>query len=172
MGNLIKRIIMKKISKEIKEHKICSKCGENKHLSEYYLDNRKWRKPNSVRSTCKKCDIIINKEYAKKHPEYTAYRLRYTRLHHYGITIAQYNYLLKKQNNCCAACGKPHLDEKQKRLHVDHDHACCSGKTCCGKCIRGLLCFRCNTALGLLNDNPESLKNLINYLEEVKYEVF
>jgi hypothetical protein len=43
--------------------------------------------------------------------------------------------------------------EEGVRICVDHDHACCpkqvkaTAKTC-GKCIRGLLCFRCNTSLG------------------------
>lgn len=149
--------------------KVCSKCKIDKSLLEYYSDNRKTRISNSVRSTCKKCDIIINRNYAKKHPEYVAYRQRYARLHHYNLTIAQYNNLLKKQNNRCACCGKPHIDKRLKRLHVDHDHNCCSGKTCCGKCIRGLLCFHCNTALGLLNDNPEKIQKLLTYLEGAKH---
>ena len=156
----------------LKKTKICSKCKKNKPLSEYYLDNRKWRKNGSVRSTCKKCDIIISMEYAKRHPEYTAYRQRYTRLHHYGITPMQFDELLKRQNNKCASCGTNNPGGIYKQWHVDHDHLCCSGKNSCGKCIRGLLCMACNTALGLMQDNPINIEKLANYVRRKKYETF
>jgi hypothetical protein len=146
-------------------HKICSKCGKNKHITEFYKDNRKWRKSNSIRSTCKQCDIIISREYAKKHPEFVAYRQRYCRLHHYGMTLMQFNELLKKQGNKCACCGTTTPGGTFNQWHVDHDHSCCSGKDSCGKCIRGLLCQACNRALGIIKDNPEHLLKLINYLK-------
>ena len=53
----------------------------------------------------------------------------------YGITVAQYNQLLKKQHNCCAICLKE-ASSFTKRLAVDHDHI--TGE------IRGLLCTYCN----------------------------
>jgi hypothetical protein len=53
-------------------------------------------------------------------------------------------------------------------LSIDHDHACCPGRISCGKCIRGLLCNRCNRALGLLGDSIELLKKMIAYLEQSK----
>ena len=41
---------------------------------------------------------------------------------------------------------------------VDHCH-----KT---KIVRGLLCNRCNTLLGLIDDNPSFMENIDNYLNK------
>jgi hypothetical protein len=63
-------------------------------------------------------------------------------------------------NYFCEACGSV------ERLHIDHDHRCCDGKLGgCEKCIRGLLCFDCNLALGLLRENKDRLLGLLKYIE-------
>jgi hypothetical protein len=80
-------------------------------------------------------------------------RSRWHRAHYwvrYGITEAKYNQMLADQGNACGICRTPFQGQ---RVCIDHDHACCpvpaSGHTrSCGKCIRGLLCVRCNTWLG------------------------
>lgn len=66
-----------------------------------------------------------------------AYRLR-----RWGITLVEYDRLYIEQGFGCAICGA--VTSGDGRLHVDHDHACCASKTGCRKCIRGLLCHRCN----------------------------
>ena len=75
----------------------------------------------------------------------------------WGLTKEQ---LLNMPTNC-EVCGK--YDES---LHVDHDHSCCNRRGSCGKCVRGFICLGCNTALGMVQDNPETLQNLINYLQK------
>lgn len=52
-----------------------------------------------------------------------------------------------------------------KHLHIDHDHACCPAQTSCGRCVRGVLCKKCNTMLGMAEDNPSVLRAAIRYLE-------
>jgi hypothetical protein len=79
----------------------------------------------------------------------------------FGITSEQYTEMFIKQNGCCAICNK-NQNEFKRKLAVDHDHK--TGK------IRGLLCSNCNTILGKLNDNSETLLNAIQYLN--KYKVF
>jgi hypothetical protein len=70
----------------------------------------------------------------------------------FGITEERFDQMLESQGNACAICREPFHGQ---RICVDHDHACCpvppSGHTrSCGKCVRGLLCVRCNTWLGWL----------------------
>ena len=63
----------------------------------------------------------------------------------YGLSIEQYEERLAQQGGVCAICKSP---PRKNRLHVDHDHACCSApKHSCGRCIRGLLCVSCNSKL-------------------------
>ncbi len=74
----------------------------------------------------------------------------------YGITIEQFDEMLKKQKNKCAICktNKP----TGKGFGVDHNHR--TGK------IRGILCHHCNIALGGFKDSPELLREAISYLEK------
>jgi len=76
-------------------------------------------------------------------------------LQSYGITIEQYDELLRAQGGVCAACAAPPTEKRL--LDVDHDHR--TGR------VRGLLCRRCNRALGSLRDDPELARKLATYLE-------
>ena len=51
---------------------------------------------------------------------------------HYGLTLRQYELMLKRQKGRCAICGKT----PKRSLHVDHDHV--TGR------VRGLLDYYCN----------------------------
>lgn len=54
----------------------------------------------------------------------------------------------------CEVCGS---GPGKKGLHVDHDHE--TGE------VRGVLCHGCNLAIGNVNDNPDRLRALADYLE-------
>jgi Recombination endonuclease VII len=88
------------------------------------------------------------------------YHLRRT----FGLSIEQFNQMLSDQEGKCKLCR----DVLYKTPCVDHDHSCCPGKKSCGKCIRGLLCFSCNTALGNLKDDVIRLQLAIDYLNNFK----
>lgn len=66
----------------------------------------------------------------------------------YGLTIEQFRDIMTRQAAMCAICGRPQNTSENLRLAIDHDHNCCPPRQSCGKCIRGLLCSRCNSALG------------------------
>lgn len=71
----------------------------------------------------------------------------------YGLTPEHYEALLSAQGGRCAICG----GRPTGNLHVDHDHN--TGK------VRGLLCGRCNPALGAFQDSPRILLAAVRYLE-------
>ncbi len=74
----------------------------------------------------------------------------------YGISLEEYNYMFSEQEGRCLGCRK-HQSELRTSLHVDHNHT--TGK------IRGLLCRKCNSAIGLISDNINVLKTMIKYLQ-------
>lgn len=67
----------------------------------------------------------------------------------YGITP---EYLSELFND--PICSNPGC-RNTERLHIDHDHK--TGK------VRGLLCARCNTSLGMLKEDVERIRGLAEY---------
>lgn len=102
---------------------------------------------------------------ARATPEGREAARAWSRLSRYGLTEEAFAALIAAQGGRCAICG---TDEPGGRTwHVDHDHACCAGRvTCGGKCIRGLLCHRCNVGVGMFLDNAETLHAAGDYLEK------
>lgn len=73
---------------------------------------------------------------------------------YYRLRWADYQALLVHQGGVCAICRKP---PKSHALHVDHDHRCShagKGKSSCPECVRGLLCYGCNTHIAILDNAP------------------
>lgn len=79
---------------------------------------------------------------------------------HYKMTIDEFQNKFNSQNGKCLICNK------EKRLVVDHNHKCCSSKTTCGKCTRGLLCHTCNTLVGYIETHQELLQKVDNYIKD------
>lgn len=72
----------------------------------------------------------------------------------YGISVEEFNRRLEAQGGMCAICRNKIAEP---RVAVDHDHQT--------KEVRGLLCKKCNMALGLLGDDKIStLYGAIAYL--------
>ena len=82
----------------------------------------------------------------------------------YGITEEEYQLLLKAQDGRCYNCKRK---PGKKRLDVDHDHKCTVGhepNKGCRKCVRGLLCGKCNRYLGWIRDDPAAMDRGAVYL--------
>lgn len=69
---------------------------------------------------------------------------------HYRLPKGVYLAMLEAQAGLCACCTEPM--RPGNGTCVDHDHACCPGPRSCGRCVRGLLCQRCNVRLAALED--------------------
>lgn len=95
---------------------------------------------------------ISRKEWRMKNPE----KLRSRKIENrYNITMEQYNKIFDKQHGRCAICNE-HQSELKSALGVDHNHK--------NNIVRGLLCHRCNMAIGLLRESIELLNNAKKYL--------
>ena len=79
----------------------------------------------------------------------------------YGLTVEQYHALMS--DPVCHSCGDRYAGVG-RRPHIDHCHS--TGV------VRGLLCHPCNTALGLLVEDPIRIKALLSYLEERSSGIF
>jgi len=77
------------------------------------------------------------------------------RLTRFGLSPTDFELLLKLQGYNCAICHKP-LKLKQYKFAVDHCHD--------SDDVRGILCVRCNTALGSFDDDPDMLLRAAEYL--------
>lgn len=100
---------------------------------------------NEVQKQRKKCSTCINE---------------IRKLQKYGVDPYWYEKKLEEQHGVCAICGKPETAKfrgKVVRLSVDHDHR--NGK------LRGLLCAACNRAIGLMKEDPATLRAAADYLE-------
>ena len=121
------------------KYKKCHACQELLPVECFYV----WKlATDGYRGTCKAC-------IAKKGNEYYAsyvYRDRWYKKS-YGITLEEYDSLLSQQNNVCGICGKAETRMAKggvRELSVDHCHE--TGR------VRGLLCNKCNIALGHFDD--------------------
>lgn len=119
---------------------------EREYQRQYRLRNKEKRKQYSKEHHAKNPDARRSTIYKNK----------------FGISLDTYNEMLEQQGGVCAICKQEEVmvdkrTNQVRRLAVDHDHTCCPSDKSCGKCVRGLLCHKCNTFLG----HYELLKTLV-----------
>lgn len=136
--------------------KYCPKCETDKPITEFWKNKTTtdgfqcwckdcWKKTTADRRNGPKRDIELRQ------------RRNGHLVRKYGITISEYDDMLKKQGGGCAIC-KTSINQDYRNLVVDHCH-----KT---NKVRGLLCSNCNRALGLFYDNIKTMENAIEYLNK------
>lgn len=77
----------------------------------------------------------------------------------YRLSDRQLDELYMRSGGLCEACGIELTEGGRHKACIDHDHD--TG------IVRGLLCTRCNTALGMLDDSPKRLMALLRYLQQL-----
>ena len=168
--------------------RVCSKCYKRKRVKSF----RKRTDRRTVDSICKRCQHEVYKlwraspegrilykaqikrnndrrlendtpemklirnarqrENRRRNPEkFRGYELKKA----YGITLIEWKDIFRKQGRVCAIC-KCHRPNIKAHWHTDHDHK--TGR------IRGILCGKCNTALGYMKDSIKALSAAIAYL--------
>lgn len=156
--------------------KRCTKCGELKPKSEFYKVKGG---RDGLRGDCKSCHATRAREWYAKNREHSianvkrwqqankerlqatrrkrnALRKREIREGHlrrtFGMTQTEYDAMLATQGGGCAICGD--VPAEGKAFHVDH----------LDDVVRGILCVRCNNALGQLKESAELAVRAADYL--------
>src|SRR3990167_6581542 len=119
------------------------------YKAEWYLKNRK--RILEQRKQYREDNLDYIKEW---HANYYKNSRRWERLQRlYNLTEETFFGILERQYGKCCGCLKPLLG----RIDVDHNHI--TGQ------VRGLSCHECNSSLGLVKENPQTMRRLIAYLE-------
>mgnify|MGYP000456790067 CR=1 FL=1 len=79
--------------------------------------------------------------------------------HRFGLLPHELKELCEKSEGKCAICEAPPESERNARPNLSIDHCHTTGR------IRGLLCTRCNIALGSFDDNEDYLLKAIEYIK-------
>ncbi len=169
--------------KTVRRRRTCKQCNgtwysvEQKTVSGTqcgkYFEQRRVRAMNLAEKECTLCRKILPAEsFPKKDSVYYHSRCRECRnqqrsenqlkqnLREHGVSIEEYESLLSQQNGGCAICGLSNVKHShgKNRVPLVFDHCHVTGK------FRGMLCQRCNRALGLIGDNAELLEKSVAYL--------
>lgn len=163
MDRPFKKIDTRRTSGEIKfrdhhGHKKCSNCKQFIPEAEF---SRRDGSSDGLQHQCNLCTNLLR----------------------YGLNRNKLSTLLERQGFQCANPGcdtaievwarasgenrrRPRRSNGISVACVDHDHSCCPGEGSCGNCVRGLLCWYCNAAAGMLSDEPKRLIGLADYISQ------
>ena len=141
------------------ELKTCTKCKIEKPISDFR--SRGGSLKHLVKSQCNKCLFEQHRDWISSNPDRVKeYRSRDSwtlakRCRRHGMSPEELITKYESQNGKCAIFTN---DISLVDSAIDHNHA--TGH------IRGVLCKKCNRALGLFGDSMTNLKNAYDYLKE------
>ena len=134
------------------EHRWCSACKVMQPITEFSASSKEW---DGLQHVCK---AVRKAEYEKYYD--VGVRSAWNRQHllktKYHLTVEQFEDKLEAQGGLCTIC------KVNDAVHIDHDHDCCPGQYSCGKCVRDILCSRCNG--GYFGDDIGLMQRKIDYI--------
>ncbi len=165
----------------------CKKCGQTKKLVDFAKDASKklgyqhicrickrescksWRNRNKeAYNEKRRNDPKVKEDNRIKRRKTVQNKLKidpewirkFNLMKNFGLTVEEYDKMVEDSGGCeiCGLTQEESLKIDNRRLCVDHCHI--TGK------IRGILCSKCNTALGKFKDSPQILQIAINYLNK------
>ena len=121
-------------------YKVCSRCGERKHETEF--SKNQYRKNNVIvrRAYCKTCE-------KKKKPLSAKSRRAYEEVHPRPKVGEPFT---------CPVCERTFVPWHKNQICLDHNHE--TGE------IRGYLCGDCNASIGRMGENVRTLRRAIHWL--------
>lgn len=128
---------------------LCYKCYQKMRSQIPEVKAASLRRQNAYRKANPEKMRAYERKQFKKH-EFRRIAQRY------GLTEEQFHTANLAQGGLCAICGK--TNGKHHKLAIDHCH-----KT---GVFRGLLCKKCNSAIGWFDDSIEILSKAIDYLRK------
>jgi len=174
-GKHVRRIHGSKVRDIQRKLKRCSRCKKWFPFVEF--SPRSGERVHSLRSWCRKCDSVMNRSYWQKLPleERKARKQQYRKNENpkkvyaqrlrrackkLGFSAEDLALALEKLKACsaCEICGQPETAKRFTRLTFDHNHITMR--------FRGLLCTRCNSAIGLFNEDVSRLLAAVLYLQK------
>jgi hypothetical protein len=133
--------------------KICNKCRIPQHVSNFHKNK------SNKDGLARWCKVCKNRDAKNRRDKDPLYKRRIDLKRRYGLSLEEYEDIKKSQKGVCFICKETN---GEKPLAVDHCHK--TGK------VRGLLCCKCNRALGYFKDSVINLKKAISYLEKSREE--
>lgn len=112
----------------------------DKNREYFYEKARKWRESNPDRHAANWRSWSYDSRLKRK----------------YGMSTDQFEKMLSSQKYCCAICKEPFTSPRHR--HVDHCHEM--------NYVRGILCQRCNLAIGLMRNSSTIALEAAHYLSQ------
>ena len=142
---------------KVPSSRVCAMCHKEKPFLEF-VTLEAWR--NFECRDCNSARLAVGKHSTQEKNRLVSLVRRFRAM---GIDFSATDYynMLVEQEGKCAICGTAepgrNKDGTERAWSVDHCHS--------RNIIRGLLCTRCNSALGLFADDPKVMKKAAEYVE-------